>query len=116
MIKDEDLLKYHDAARKIEADGAEAYQTVSRLYGIEVANLLLVAHLRRGYNPSGQWPSPPDVVEKVNACLEKIGLLKKTVCGRDFEKSWWENATETERREWLESIDAIQPDQGWGKV
>ena len=104
MIKDEDLARYHDAARKIEADGVEAYHTVAEIHGTEVANLLLVAHLRRGYNPKGQWPTPPDVVGKVNTLLAKNGLLQETIRGRDLAKSWWKNATEAERREWMESI------------
>lgn len=109
MIKDKDLEKYHDAACRIETDGAEAYHTVSRLYGTEVANLLLIAHLRKNISRDQSYRvGSLGVEEEVNVYLEKSGLLQKTICGRDLAKSWWENATLEERKSWIESIKETQ--------
>ena len=63
------LADMHAACKLIEVDGAEAYFTCVSRYGSPVANLLLVAHFRRAYNPGGQWPEPRGLEAKVERAL-----------------------------------------------
>jgi hypothetical protein len=52
-ISEEDLDRYHAAAKSIELDGVGAYNTVRLKYGSEIANVLLIAFLRRNFNLEG---------------------------------------------------------------
>ena len=64
-----------EAARLIEIDGDEAFETVSRRFGESVALLLLVAHLRRGFGAMKAYPPDPEIEGKVLARLQELGLL-----------------------------------------
>lgn len=70
MIRQNDMQRYHDAAKMIETDGIYAYNTVSKKYGEEIANFLVVAFLRRNHNPSDQWPAPENTIKQVREDLE----------------------------------------------
>ena len=63
---------YHLAAKKIEADGIDAYHGVCKLFGKEVASVLLIAHLRRHFGSmDGGYPPDPAIEGEVNDCLKE---------------------------------------------
>lgn len=70
-----DLAKCHQAAKIIETDGVGGYWTCRERFGKEIADVLIVALLRKVYNPDEQWPAPDGLAEKVNEQLEKEGLV-----------------------------------------
>lgn len=80
MIHRSDLARYHHAIKLIEVDGEEGYFTCRGKYGAELANVLLIAHLRRrhgseiGYPPEGGYER---VVEDTNTTLEELGFFPK---------------------------------------
>lgn len=72
-----DADRYHQAARMIEDDLNEAYQTCRARFGSDIAGVLLVAKLREKLNDSpNQWPPPENLQEKVNDALREMGLLQ----------------------------------------
>lgn len=71
----ERLAQLHAAARSIEVDGIEAYQSVAERHGREIADVLLVAHLRRGAGAMEAFPTPADVVPKVDELLVREGIV-----------------------------------------
>lgn len=76
MINRIDLDRYFRAARMIEDDLDEAYETCSRLVGPAIASALLIAELRKVYNDKpDQWPPPDGIAEKVGEFLENKNLL-----------------------------------------
>ena len=62
------------AAKLIEADGHEAYHTVTARYGEEIARILLVAHLRRSLGAMDSYPSDPSIDDRVRHFLYEIGI------------------------------------------
>lgn len=73
-----DLDRFHDAAKMIEYDGAQAYRTCCERFGKDVANALLIAYFRRNVmtgSPLNVFPEPEDLREKVNKMLEEEGVL-----------------------------------------
>jgi hypothetical protein len=69
------IQEMQDAAKRIEIDADEAYRTVTRLYGEDVAKLLLIAHLRRAFGAMDQYPPSPDINQKVEDFLREKGIL-----------------------------------------
>jgi hypothetical protein len=70
-----DVHVFHAAAKLIEHDGDEGYFTCAQRYGYTVAASLLVAHLRRAFGAGQTYPTSPDVEEKVNAELLRLGKM-----------------------------------------
>ena len=73
-ISESDLIRFHDAARRIEADGHEGYYTVRELYGADIAGVLLVAFLRFQHGAMETFPAKPEVREKTDAFLKTEGI------------------------------------------
>jgi hypothetical protein len=72
-----DAARYHRAARMIEDDAEQAYFTVRRLFGPDVAGVLLVMYMRQKLNKHpDQWPPPEDLIEEVNNFLREKGLME----------------------------------------
>ncbi|TSC83245.1 MAG: hypothetical protein G01um101419_75 [Parcubacteria group bacterium Gr01-1014_19] len=68
------LAQMQEAAKLIEIDGVEAYQTVCRKFGEQVAQLVLVAHLRRSYGSTDSYPPNPSINPAVEVFLRKHGI------------------------------------------
>lgn len=62
------------AAKLIEVDGVEALQTVTQLYGRDIAMVLLVAHIRRGEGSMDSYPSDPGIDARVEEVLRRNNL------------------------------------------
>ena len=69
--------KFHQAAKMIESDGVEAYQTVYRRFGKDIAGAVLVAFLRSQFSVNEGWPVSEEVREKTNGVLRENGILVK---------------------------------------
>ena len=69
--------KINDACRLIEVEGIEGYQTASQRFGKEVADLLLIAHLRRSHGAMTSYPPDPTIIQRVLADLEESGLADR---------------------------------------
>jgi hypothetical protein len=65
------------AARLIEIDGSEAYQTVSRKYGKDVAFLLLVSHIRHNLGSTQSFPPDSAIDGKVEEILRESNIPYK---------------------------------------
>ncbi|MDP3963793.1 MAG: hypothetical protein Q8Q39_04835 [bacterium] len=61
----------------IEEDGVDGYRTATRLIGEEVANALLIAHLRRNFGSMETYPARPEIIDLVNQELAEAGILKQ---------------------------------------
>lgn len=61
------------AAKMIEIDGIEAFQTACR-YGFDAAYLLLVAHLRRALGSTASYPPDPGIDAQVKQMLIRHGI------------------------------------------
>lgn len=71
--------RYFRAARMIEDDIYGAYYTCKTKFGEEIADVLLVAELRKSLNDNlDQWPPPDDLKEKVYSFLKDKGLLDES--------------------------------------
>ncbi len=68
------LEQMQEAAKMVEVDGVEAYRSVSLKFGEEVARLLLVAHLRRGFGAMATYPPNPSINAAVEVSLRKSGI------------------------------------------
>lgn len=77
LMTEELLGATHAAAKIIETDGADGYWTCRQRFGQEVADILLVAFLRRAFNPLGHYPEPDDLEKQVNEFLAAKGLIGK---------------------------------------
>ena len=64
------LERLQKAAKIIEVEGIDGYASVVRSYGNEVANVLLVAHLRRSMGSMNGYPPDPTIDGKVQKFLE----------------------------------------------
>ena len=71
------LQQMQEAAKLIEIDGKAAYHTSVSRFGPEVAQLLLVAHLRRVLGAMDSSPSNPEIDGLVIEHLRKLGLLEQ---------------------------------------
>lgn len=69
------LQQMQEAAKLIEIDGVEAYHTTVSRFGLEVAQLLLVAHLRRCFGAMDSYPPNPEIESQVTEQLRKLGLI-----------------------------------------
>lgn len=69
------IRELQEAARKIEIDGAEAYHTVRRMVGEDIARVLLIAHLRRQLGSMKSYPPDPDIDGRVEEMLQEMGIL-----------------------------------------
>lgn len=76
MIDSHTLLRLHEAAKKIEIDGMEAFYTANAMVGEEVAMALLIAHLRRNLGSTQGFPPDPAIRTQVDALLRKEDLIK----------------------------------------
>ena len=83
----------HAAAKIIETDGFEGYQTCTRKYGPQVAQLLLVAWLRSTYNPERRWPEPEDLKDRVNRALadQHVQVNGLAAHPMEFHRHWVAN-------------------------
>ena len=68
------LEQMQEAAKLIEIDGSEAYETVCRRFGEQVAQLLLVAHIRRNYGSMDSYPPNPSINAGLAVSLRKHGI------------------------------------------
>jgi hypothetical protein len=75
MFNLNDVTRWHNASKMIEADLHEAVRSCAVRYGTETAGLLLVYALRQQLNPEEQWPEPENLRQKVNDFLQHEGLL-----------------------------------------
>jgi hypothetical protein len=57
------------AVKKIEADGEEALDAVTRLVGEDIAVALLIMHVRRQVGNTEFWPTDAEVAEKTEQFL-----------------------------------------------
>jgi len=69
------LSEIHAACQMIEADGVEAVEAVSRLFGRDAAMVLVVAHLRRAAGSMKSFPADEKVEAKVNQILAKLKIV-----------------------------------------
>lgn len=76
MIARSNLEGYHEAAKMIEVDGVNAYQTVSERFGKEIAEVLIVAFLRRNLGSMNTFPPKEEIIRQTNAVLSERGLLQ----------------------------------------
>lgn len=74
-ISQEDLARFHRAARMIEDDLHEAYYSCRRKFGPEIAGVLLVAALRNNFNSKDKWPPDDSLIDKVNNFLVQKGIV-----------------------------------------
>jgi hypothetical protein len=73
-----DLVRYFKAARIIEDDLAEGYNSCRAQFGADLAGLALVSELRKKLNTEpDQWPPPEDLFDKVREFLETQGLYQE---------------------------------------
>ena len=77
MFHPQDLSRYHAAAKLIEEEGDEGYHTCVARYGVEMANILLIAHLRRAYGAMESYPARESIPSEVNEHLKKKHLLRE---------------------------------------
>jgi hypothetical protein len=63
-----------EAAKMIEIDGADAFQTVSTRFGKDAAKLLLIALMRRNRGSMDSFPEPSSINEEVAADLQRLGI------------------------------------------
>lgn len=75
MIFENDLRRYHEAAKIIEDDGVYGYRTCCAKFGTEIANFLLVAYLRQVCGSTANWPAPDDIQDQVKQILKDESLL-----------------------------------------
>jgi len=64
------LERLQKAAKIIEVEGIDGHPSVVRSFGNEVANFLLVAHLRRNFGSMNSFPPDPAIDGKVQEFLE----------------------------------------------
>jgi len=76
LMTPQDFERFNAAAKMIEADADQAYRTCRKKYGPDAAGMLLVAFLRRAYGSMESWPPSDEVVDKVRARLEEVGILE----------------------------------------
>ena len=69
------LADIQTAAKMIEIDGNEAYYSVRERYGEDMANILLVTHLRRFYGSLDRCPPDSAIDTKVNEMMMMRELL-----------------------------------------
>ena len=75
MIKNDEIERYHAAAKLIEIDGCQGYFTCKQRFGGTIAGMALVAWLRgQKLDPLG-WPRD-ELVEEVNKILREEGRLE----------------------------------------
>lgn len=63
-----------EAAKMIETDGVDAFQTVSTRFGRDAAKLLLIALIRRNRGSMNSFPEPPTINQEVEADLQRLGI------------------------------------------
>lgn len=83
MVTTTEVEKLHDAAKIIEYDGAQGYYACVEKFGVQIANAMLVAFLRRSFGPVS-FPEQEGLREKVNEHLASVGILKDVCphCGK----------------------------------
>ncbi len=69
------LDRLHAAARYIETDGDEGFQTASNVVGPDIAMALLIAHLRRGLGSMESFPPDEAIDGRVNEMLAAKALI-----------------------------------------
>ena len=74
MITNEDVKRFHAAARIIEIDGTEGYFSCCERFGSEIAGMALVAWLR-AKNGTDYWPRE-ELIDEVNKILREEGRLE----------------------------------------
>ncbi len=74
LIQTLSLADCQDAARMIEIDDFDAYRSVAKKYGVDVANVLIVAHFRRAFGSVETYQPDPDINEKIRAALEQHSI------------------------------------------
>jgi hypothetical protein len=75
LLTPETAERWHHAAKLIEVDGVNAYWACRERYGEDIANVLIIAFLRRNFNPNEQFPIPEEVTKKTNYTLCREGLM-----------------------------------------
>lgn len=76
MITRGQLERFHQAAKMIETDGVEAYHSVSRKFGSDIAAALVIAFMRRSYGSLETYPPREEVMTKTNQFLTDYGLVE----------------------------------------
>lgn len=76
MITKDQLERFHQAAKMIETDGVEAYHSISRRFGSDIAAALIIAFVRRNHGSMDTWPAREDIVPRTNRVLSFHRLLK----------------------------------------
>jgi hypothetical protein len=76
LMTEETLERWDAAAKIIEYDGVGGYWTCRQRYGEDIANVLIVAHLRQTLNPEGQYPAGEHVFAEMEKILKQEGLMK----------------------------------------
>ncbi|GEM_PF-2177117 len=74
-MSEEDFARANAAAKLIATDGIDGYHTTATHFGEPVANALLVAHLRRIFNPGDRYPEPAGLAARIKNLLRSQGLL-----------------------------------------
>jgi hypothetical protein len=75
LFTQQDVERFHAAAKMIEADGVDAIQSCTRKFGKDIAGALLVAFIRRTEGSMDSWPAPDHVIPNTNKALKRHGLL-----------------------------------------
>ena len=68
------LERLQRAAEMIETEGIDGYSSVVRYCGNEIANALLIAHLRRSMGSMNSYPPDPAIDGKVREFLESNNI------------------------------------------
>lgn len=76
--------RFHLAAKAIESDGREGFQTAAKYVGPEAAWALLISHVRRAYGSMKTWPAEPIIDDQTDELLcaqmpEVYGVLSRPV-------------------------------------
>lgn len=79
MNKSMTLDEMQEACKMIEVDGDECVRACANQFGWQVARLLLVAHLRRGFGSMEGYPPRLEIDNEVRAHLGNNGLSWTTV-------------------------------------
>lgn len=70
------LAELQEAAKMIEVDGVEGYHSCARRFGRDVADALVVAHVRRARGALQSYPPPERVAAGTNRILTTHGLIE----------------------------------------